>query len=424
MKRYILFSAVVLGILVSAELTAKEQLINPMVRVKRVKAAGDIKAVVGGNSKFAFELYGKLAGDKKVKETGGNLFFSPYSISTALGMTWAGARGQTEKQMAKTMHFTLAQERQHNAFGKLEKQLNKGGKEGGYQLSVANALWGQEGYDFLAEFLELTRKSYGAGLREVDFAKETEKARKKINSWVEKKTKDKIKDLIKPGILDALTRLVLTNAIYFKGDWETQFDKKNTKDSDFNISADKKTQIEMMYMKGDFKYWGDEDLQVIELPYKGGHLSMVVVLPKEAGGLAAVEKELTVEKLNGWLKDLRKREVSVYFPKFKMTSQFELSEYLKILGMPDAFSGAADFSGMTGGRDLFISNVIHKAFVAVDEKGTEAAAATAVTMKLTSVGPPPVVFRADRPFVFLIRDNRSGSLLFMGRVVNPAKEGK
>jgi serpin B len=428
MKRHPLYNSIVVWILVGFVIGLwglAGILLAVGAKGKEEPPEADTVAVIAGNSEFALELYVKLSGDPNVRPASGNLFFSPYSISTALAMTWAGARGETEKQMAEVLHFSLPQEQLHPAFGFLEKQLNAEGEERGYELSVANALWGQTGYGFLKEFLTLTKENYGAGLREVDFvnAAKREKARKTINSWVEKETKEKIKDLIPQGVLDALTRLVLTNAIYFKGDWAVEFDKKETTDSLFKISADKEVTVPLMYQKGDFKYAQEDKLQILELPYKGDELSMVVLLPTEVDGLAELEKSLRPKNLNRWLTLLRKQEVHVYLPKFKMTTgPLELSGILKAMGMKDAFSMAADFSGMTGSRDLFISNVLHKAFVAVDEKGTEAAAATAVVMTLTAVPVASPVFRADHPFVFVIKDNRSGSILFMGRVVNPAKQ--
>lgn len=421
MKRYFVFSVIVLGILGSLLLAAK-------AKGKKDIQNPDVKAAVAGNSKFAFELYAKLKDDPRVKKDGGNLFFSPYSISTALAMTYAGARGRTEKQMADVLHFSLPQERLHPAFGALEKQLNTGGKKGGYQLSVANALWGQKGYAFLKDFLDLTRKNYGAGLKEVDFVRETEKTRKTINAWVEKKTKDKIKELIQKGVVDNAT-LVLTNAIYFKGDWASKFKEENTHDAGFDLGGPK-TMIQiipvpMMQQKGKFKYAERDKLQILELPYKDKELSMIILLPKKGPYLALdalkeLEKSLTLKNLEKWLAELREQEVMVYLPRFKMTwGVFELKDILKAMGMTAAFSGA-DFSGMTGHRNLFISNVLHKAFVEVNEEGTEAAAATAVVMREAAMAIP--VFRADHPFVFMIKDNRSGSILFMGRVMNPAKQ--
>ena len=383
----------------------------------------ELKAAAQGNNAFGLELYAKLKGDENVERQDGNLFFSPYSISTALAMTYAGARGETEKQMAETLHFSLGQERLHAALGALEDRLNAGGKRRTYQLAVANALWGQKGYGFREEFLTLVKDSYGAGLRQVDFAGETEKTRSTINKWVQKQTKDKIKDLIRPGVLDALTRLVLTNAIYFKGDWASKFKEENTRDAPFYVSKKQTQEVPMMYQKGRFNYVEEEEVLILELPYKGEDLSMVVLLPKKVDGLAELEESLTAKQLEEWLGKLHRCEVAVYVPKFKMTSEFSLAKMLAGMGMGDAFSlPPADFSGMTGKKDLFISHVLHKAFVEVNEEGTEAAAATAVVMELEAAMPVPV-FRADHPFVFIIRDNRTGGILFMGRVMNPQPEG-
>jgi serpin B len=402
------------------------------------KNCQDTKIVVEGNKAFAFDLYEKL---KKVE---GNLFFSPYSISTALAMTYAGARGNTEKQMGTALHFTLDQKRFHPAFACLESQLKAIHEKSDIELNIANALWAQEDYVFLREFLDLIQSNYGTVLNHVDFKRACEAARKQINAWVEQKTKDKIKDLIKPGVLNALTRLVLTNAIYFKGRWESPFKKNRTKESPFWLSIDKSVEVPMMTQKRQFRYMESDSLQILELPYVGDDLAMIVLLPRKVDGLAQLEADLSVENLNVWTGRLKKREVSVFLPKFKMTSQFRLSETLASMGMPDAFGGNADFSGIDGTKDLFISAVIHKAFVDVNEEGTEAtkdlfisavihkafvdvneegteaAAATAVVISLTSApSTPPPTFRADHPFVFLIRDNHSGSILFVGRIVNP-----
>jgi serpin B len=385
------------------------------------------KVVVQGNNEFALALFARL------RENQGNLFFSPYSISTALAMTYAGARGQTETQMAKVLHFpTLAGEKVppepvmqegqfHSAFGVVVKDLNQRAKKGNYELAVANALWGQKGYKLLNDFLRLIETEYGGRLTEVDFVTATESARKTINAWVEEKTKDKIKELLKPGVLDTMTRLVLTNAIYFKGDWARQFKKDRTKQSPFTLASGEKVDAPMMNQTGEFRYMKAEDFQALELPYVDNELSMIILLPKETDALPKFEKTLNLEDFSQWLDRLHRREVIVSVPKFKMTSQFSLASVLTSMGMADAFSAtAADFSGITGGRDLFISAVIHKAYVDVNEEGTEAAAATGVTMRLTSVGPTQTpVFRADHPFLFLIRDNHSGSILFIGRLMNP-----
>jgi serpin B len=289
---------------------------------------------------------------------------------------------------------------------------------------VANALWAQHGYSFLDAFLKLLKTDYGAGLNQVDFEGASETARLTINHWVEQKTQDKIKDLLQPGSLKPDTRLVLTNAIYFKGDWQTQFDKTLTKDEDFHLSPAQTKTAPLMHRTGGFNYFNGGSFQVLEIPYKGKDLSMVLLLPNEIGGLSSLEQSLTESNAQQWLRELAPvSKVIVTLPKFKMTRQFELGATLGAMGMPAAFSGGADFSGMTGKRDFSISEVIHKAYVDVNEEGTEAAAATAITMRALAMrapDQPPPVFRADHPFVFLIRDNRSESILFMGRVTDPA----
>ena len=379
----------------------------------------DSSVIVTGNNQFAVDLYQKL------RDTEGNLFFSPYSISTALAMTYAGARGRTESQMADVLHFPVSEagrEQFAAAFGKIIKDLNEKGKEGNYQLSVANALWGQKGYEFVDEFVELVNSNYDGRLSEVDFAGATEAARKIINGWVEEKTNDKIKELIKPGLLDAMTRLVLTNAIYFKGNWASQFEKDRTAPAPFYLSNGDKIEAAMMNQTGKFFYMQADNFKALELPYVEDELSMVVFLPNKANGLGEFEEKLTNDNLSKWIADLEKSrvEVKVSIPKFKMTNRFSLASVLRSMGMTDAFSSSADFSGMSGRRDLYISAVIHQAYVDVNEEGTEAAAATAVTMKLLSTMPAPTpVFRADHPFVFVIRDNNTGSVLFVGRVVSP-----
>ncbi len=373
---------------------------------KTKKAAESVNA-------FGLDLYGKL------KEKDGNLFMSPSSVSTALGMAYAGARGRTAEEMKKVLHFTLADKELHPAMGNLAKLLVR--KEKGCKVSIANALWGQQGEKWLDSFLNLQKKSYGAGLNEVDFKEATEQARKMINTWVEDKTNKKIKDLLKPGVLKPLTKLVLTNAIHFKGTWKKQFKKTDTRKAKFRLDAKKDVQVDMMHMRNEkFKYMQDADFQAVELPYTGEKLSMVVILPDKVDGLAEIEKKLSGEKLNEWLGKLHTTKVhSLSIPKFKMTCEFSLGETLKEMGMPMAFGMQADFSGMNGKKDLFISAVIHKAFVDVNEEGTEAAAATAVVMEGKSAAPRRTIFYADHPFLFLIRDCGTGSILFMGRLANP-----
>jgi len=378
-------------------------------------AAADRTAVVEGNNAFAFSLYGQL------RNRNGNLFFSPESISTALAMAYAGARGNTAAEMAKTLHFTLPQQQLNPAMGALLSDLNA--VHDGYQLTVANALWAQQGYTFLDNFLQLLKTDYGAGLNQVDFKGATETARLTINRWVEQKTQDKIKDLLQPGTLAPSTRLVLTNAIYFKGDWQTQFDKAQTKDEDFYPSQAQTKKVAFMHRIGSFSYFDGGTFQVLEIPYKSKELSMIVLLPKDRSGLPALEQSLTASNTQQWLSQMGELDkVIVALPKFKSTQQFELGATLGAMGMAQAFSGSADFSGMTGKQDLAISEVIHKAYIDVNEEGTEAAAATAVGMRAMAMRGPveqPPVFRADHPFIFLIRDNRSSSILFLGRMADP-----
>ncbi|HEY54450.1 MAG TPA: serpin family protein, partial [Caldilineae bacterium] len=348
----------------------------------------DAMAVAKGTNAFALDLYQQLRHEK------GNLFFSPYSISVALAMTYAGARGNTAAQMAQTLHFPQEDERLHEGFAALGRLLDAVQEKGDVLISVANALWPQEGYVFLASYLDLVKRFYGVSITPLDFVNDAEAARVQINARIEEETRGKISDLIPPGMLDSLTTLVLTNAIYFKGNWANQFDKKKTKENPFWLSATKAVDAPMMTQKRSFGYAAIRDLQILELPYVGGDLSMILLLPRSIDGLPALEDALTAENLGKWTRRLRPQEVEVFLPKFKATSSFSLSETLAAMGMKDVF-GAADFSGMTGKRDLFISEVLHKAFIEVNEEGSEAAAATAVLVaKSFSFDMGPTVFKA------------------------------
>ena len=377
------------------------------------KLNADTALLVKSDNAFAFDLYQNLC-----KEDG-NLFFSPYSISNALAMTYAGARGQTALDMAKTLQFPFDQTRLNPAFNDLIQELNRRGQKRGYQLSIANRLWGQKDYGFLPEFLRISKESYGAGLEEVDFIGATEKARITINDWVAKETQDKIKDLLATGVLTGDTRLVLTNAIYFKAQWAHLFNEDATKKEDFTAAAGKTVKVDMMHASQVLRLFESDALQVLEMPYKQQDLSMVVFLPCKIDGLTEIEKQLKTGNADQWLSKAQTRRVALSLPKYKYTSKFMLNDVLSTMGMGIAFTPGADFSGMTSRQNLYITAVVHKAFVAVDENGTEAAAATAVVMGALGGGPPLTTFLADHPFVFLIRDNRTGSILFMGRVVNP-----
>ncbi|MFW6107551.1 MAG: serpin family protein [bacterium] len=379
--------------------------------------AAERNPVVDANNAFALDLYARLCAAQD-----GDLFFSPFSISTALGMTYAGARGQTAAQMADTLGFAVPAERVHPAFRQLLDALAEGAKSGDYQLRVANALWGQEGYGFLDPFLELTRTHYGAGLRQVDFRADAEAARQVINRWVAERTEERIRELFPPGVLTSLTRLVLANAIYFKGQWARPFDPERTREEPFTLASGRKVAVPMMHQTARFAYAERPGLQVLGLPYEGGDLAMFVLLPAEPDGLAALERGLSGESLGETLGEARRREVVVALPKFRLTSRFGLAATLAAMGMERAFTDRADFSGINGRRDLFLQAVVHKAFVEVNEEGTEAAAATGVAVGVTSVAPrPKPVFRADHPFLFLIRHRPTGAVLFLGRLARPAE---
>jgi serine protease inhibitor len=373
---------------------------------------------VRDSNQFALDLFGRLN-----KES--NLFFSPASISTALAMTYTGARGQTAEQMAKALHFQLDAKRLHPAFCALLWEMQSQGTTGGCRLSIANALWGSKDTHFLPDFLQQVKDNYGAGLQQVDFVR-SEDARRTINAWVAQQTADKIKDLLQSGDITPETRLVLTNAIYFKGDWLHAFDANATRDEPFHLTPTKDMSAPMMHLTDHFGHFADEakSFQLLEMAYKDSGLSMVVLLPAKMDGLEQLEKKLDAESLAKWLQQTNSKKVIVTLPKFTMRSRLPLANRLQAMGMTAAFDRVqADFTGMTEDKPpLFISAVIHEAWVDVNEKGTEAAAATAVTMFPASAPPKreePIIFRADHPFLFLIRDTRSGSILFLGRMSNP-----
>jgi serpin B len=376
--------------------------------------------LVQGNSAFAFNLYQEL----RNKED--NLFYSPYSISLALAMTYAGARGETAQQMTDTLQFLLNQDELHPAFNWLSAELaSRGegaqGKDGeGFRLNVANAIWGQQGYDFLPAFLDVLAENYGAGLRTLDFIDETEQSRVAINDWVSNQTEGRIKDLVPEGAIKEVTRLVLTNAIYFNAAWKYPFDKGMTANGPFYLLDGGPVTVPMMEQAQSFGYASGQGYQAVELPYDGDELSMVILLPA-SGNLQAFEAGLEAQQVSDIINNLQPTEVALTMPRFEFQSAFSLKSILSEMGMPDAFSQVdADFSGMAGNRELSISDVIHKAFVAVDEAGTEAAAATAVVVGANSVPESPVEVTIDRPFIFLIRDIQTGTILFVGRVLDPA----
>jgi serpin B len=375
------------------------------------------------SNQFGFDLYKKI-----IAKTQGNLVISPSSITTALSMTWGGAKAATASEMRQAMHLGQSPEEVMDTSGKLTAVLTDRSRP--VTFRIANRLFGEKTYDFDAGYMSLTERAYGAPLERVDFRSAPEPARVLINGWVEKQTESRIKDLIPPRGVDGETRLVLVNAIYFLGDWAEPFEKGATRPSPFRLSAKETKEVPTMSRTDSYRIASRDGLSALELPYAGGDLSMVVLLPDAVDGLAAMEASMTEAKLAAILSELRSQRVWVSLPKFTINPAVSLSlrDDLMGLGMRSAFDrDRADFTGIANPANkadrLFISQVFHKGFIRVDEKGTEAAAATAVSMARAGGMPSkPMEFKADHPFSFVIRDNASGLILFMGRVLNPTTE--
>lgn len=372
------------------------------------------------NSLFALELFHTLSESSPT----GNIFFSPFSISSALAMVFLGTKGSTAAQLSKTFHFDSVED-VHSRFQSLNAEVSKRGAS--HTLKLANRLYGEKTYNFLPEFLTSTQKMYGADLAPVDFQHASEDARKEINQWVKGQTEGKIPELLAVGVVDSMTKLVLVNAIYFKGLWEEKFMKQDTTDAPFRLNKKNTKSVKMMYQKKKFffGYISDLKCKVLEMPYQGGELSMVILLPEdiedESTGLKKIEEQITLEKLREWTKreNLENIDVHVKLPRFKIEESYILNSNLGRLGLQDLFnSSKADLSGMSGSRDLFISKIVHKAFVEVNEEGTEAAAATAGIATFCMLLPEEE-FTADHPFVFFIRHNPTANVLFLGRVCSP-----
>ena len=382
---------------------------NPQVDAQAVLAAAT------ANNAFALALYRQLSGNE------GDLFYSPYSIYTALMMAYAGAAGKTAEQMKQTLAVELPESEAHAALNALNLTLLKNSQFDGkpvFSFNVANQLWGQKDFAFNEQFLNTLSANYNADLKTVDFS-DSENARALINLWVAAQTNDKIKDLIPAGVLDALTRLVLTNAVYFKAAWMNQFDPSKTALGNFTLADGSQVEVPMMHAQRSMQAFVNEGLEVVELPYEGGMYSMVLVMPAQ-GSLADFEASLDADRLNEILGSLSTASVTLSMPKFKLESSFGLSETMKTLGMTDAFTpGIADFSGMEDTRSLYISDLLHKAYVDVNEEGTEAAAATAVVVGMTSMPAESYTISFDHPFLFLIRDIQTNTILFMGRLADP-----
>jgi len=398
----------------------REEVLQPQVsqELSPEVAEEELQALVEGNNAFALDLYGMLC------EQEGNLFFSPYSISLALAMAYAGARGGTAAEMAQALHFTLPQERLHPAFNALDLAVAGHAAAGGIELHTANAFWGQLGHHFLQGYIDLLSRNYGAELHLVDFHDTPDACRVRINDWVSERTQGKIGELLPPGSITPLTRLVLTNAIYFKGAWKYRFDPWLTHEGAFHLLDGGTQTASMMVVEEAWLGYTEGCLdgvryQVVELPYQGEKLSMVILLP-ELAGYREFERALDAERLEGILRELRSWELRLVMPKFSFHSGFSLRGVLSELGMPRAFSLEADFSGMDGTGELSLDEGYHRAFVRVDERGTEAFAVTAISPWLKASPPPQVEFKADHPFMFLIRDRETGAILFLGRVLNPA----
>lgn len=383
-----------------------------------------MQKVTNANNQFAFDLYYELNNELKNKSQNGNIFFSPYSIFSALAMTYEGAKGQTEYEMKSVMHLPEKNILRSN-FAAIYNKINE--KNTLYTLKTGNALWAQYDYIFLEDYIRRVKKYYGGNVANLDFAKETEKSRQIINSFIQKQTNGTIKDLIPVGILNGYTKLVLTNAIYFKGIWKWEFDKSKTRDLDFKITPLITVKTPMMYMepsdKAKFNYADLEKMQILELPYKGEKISMLVLLPKqmENHDYTLEDIELSSEKLNEYKSQMKETKIdAIYLPKFELKNKYFMSGTLDKMGMTTAFTAGADFSDMDGKGGLFIKEVIHQAYTKVDEEGTEAGAATAVIMlKMAKISEK--IFRADHPFIFIIQEKDTGTILFLGRVVDPTK---
>ena len=373
--------------------------------------ASTVQATVDASNRFAFDLY------RRYSTEGGNILFSPYSISTAVSMTYEGARGKTAKEMKAVFYFVEEPSERRPAVARIFNVLNSEDRE--YTLHTVNALWMQEGYPILEDYVDTVADYYGGEANALDFAGEPEESRVIINDWVEERTNDRIKDLFPSGSIHSYIRLVLTNAIYFKGDWLIQFDEEETRKEEFHVTPTESVEADMMCIREvRFNYTETDEMQVLELPYKGKDLSMIILLPKEED-LGNFESTLSCDQLDELIDGLEETKLNfVFLPKFTFETKYFMNKDLMEMGMPTAFTPSADFSGIEEVKRLWIDTVIHQAFIEVNEKGTEATAATGIGMTLGLS--PKNIFRADHPFIFIIQDKVTGSILFMGRVMNPA----
>jgi serpin B len=401
------------------------------IRVERIEAIETPRlpdpppaALVEGSGEFAFALIEQLVAEQaQRKEPSGNLAVSPYSISTALAMTYAGARGETATEMAKTLRFSaVPAPLLHDTFADLLSVVNANPRANYFTIHTANRLWAEADFvpEIRPEFREVTSRHYGAEIAPLSFKTDAEAARATINHWINEQTGDKIPKLIPPRGVDNLTRLVLTNAVHFHGFWESAFDERMTKPADFHVSSDETVEVPTMQQQARLPYLEEEELQLVALPVRGEMFSMVFVVPRGSQTLAGVRSRIAGHSFTQLVRRMKPEEVDLHVPRFTIKSSFELAPTLSAMGMPRAFSVEdADFSGINGQKNLYIGKVFHEALVDVNETGVEAAAATAVVVKRKASPAEVTLVRLDRPFVFALRDNRTGSILFLGQVVNP-----
>lgn len=386
-------------------------------------SSSGVETLTEDNAEFAYDLY-----DEIKQSESGNFFYSPHSISSALAMTYAGAEGTSESEMKSALEFTQPEADLHPAFNRLDLTLEQRANQSGnsksgspFDLNIANSIWGQRGFDFKQPFLDTLAKHYGAGLRVLNFQEQPDAARNTINRWVENQTDDNIKDLMPKSSITPDTRLVLTNAIYFKASWAHKFDENQTRQAQFNTLSGQNVSVDMMSLRqqNGLAYTAGSNWQAVELPYVGDEVSMVLIVP-DAGAFNQVEQQLSGTWINSIFDDLSGEPVDLDMPKFDIETKFSVKKMLQALGMEQPFApGAANFSGMADDPRLFIQDAIHQSFVSVDEKGTEAAAATGVSMGVTSV-PKYKSLTIDRPFIFAIHDRQSDAVIFTGRVTDPS----
>lgn len=361
---------------------------------------------------FALEAYKQFA-----KSDNKNMFFSPISINMAIGITYAGAKGETEKQIASVFNFPENTTKFHKSMGTLQENILEKTSEG-VEISLTNQLWADQNYKFRCQYLRKAKKCYKAPVKRLDFYSNLDESRISINNWVEKQTHERIKDLLPEGSISKQTKMVITNTIYFKGQWDKQFITEHTQDENFTTISGEQVKTPTMNANTSLRMYQGNSLKLVELPYAGKQFSMLVLLPNEGTPLASIEKELSIKELNHYISSMTESDVRISLPKFKFDASYKLKQTLSEMGMPLAFSNAADFTAMSRKKDLKIDEVFHKAFVEVSEEGTEAAAATAVVIvRKTAIMNNE--FRANRPFIFFIRENESGNILFLGRITNP-----